>query len=52
MNQCVRSVSVWRMIGLWLALSTAAWGSAAHAQMAGTVVHLTGTLSAQRAFCL
>lgn len=44
MNQVVRAENMWRVLGLLLAL----WGSAAWAQTVGSVMQLTGTLSAQR----
>lgn len=48
MNQVVRAVTGWRVLGGVLALGMAAWGNIAWAQAVGSVVQLTGTLSAQR----
>ena len=48
MNQLVRAVKGWRILGLLLALWGSAWGTAAWAQAVGSVEQLTGTLSAQR----
>ena len=46
MNQVVRARLWWR--ALWLGLVVALWGTAAWAQSVGSVLQLTGTLSAQR----
>ncbi len=48
MIQAVRAVNGWRVLGLLLALWGVAGGTAAWAQAVGSVVQLTGTMSAQR----
>ena len=48
MNQVVRTVNGWRILGLLVALWGSAWGTSVMAQSVGSVVQLTGTLSGQR----